>query len=50
MDKEAEISDNKSLKQAIVDLIIMIKEKPTFIIPDAPYLNIMFLKLPIFHT
>ena len=36
MDKEAELSDIKSLKQAIVDLTAMIKEKPTLIIPDAP--------------
>ena len=36
MDKEAEISEIKSLKQAIVDLTTIIKEKPTFTIPDAP--------------
>ena len=36
MDKEAEISDIKSLKQAIMDLTAMTKEKPTFAIPDAP--------------
>ena len=50
MDKEAEISDIKSLKQAIVDLTTMIKENPLlqFLMPH--YLNIMmFLKLPMFH-
>ena len=36
MNKKAEISDIKSLKQAIVDLTTMIKEKPTFTILDAP--------------
>ena len=36
MDKEVEISDIKSLKQAIVDLTTMIKEKPTCTIPVAP--------------
>ena len=50
MDKAVEISDIKRLKQAIVDLTAMIKEKPISQFLMSHYrLKMISLKLPIIH-